>query len=335
MTEPQPPVAPAAVPALASRSVAGVLADDATALAGGSARGLWRETWRQLRRNRAALAGLVFLGLMALGALGADVLAPYPYWEQDPAVIRQGPSVQHWLGTDELGRDVLSRLLYGARISLAVGVIVQLLIILLGVPVGALAGYYGGWFDTLLMRAVDVLYSIPDLLLVIVVMSTVRATLAAGGALSGLAAVDAAFGGLLGVFVALALTSWLTVARLVRGQVLHWKTREFVEAARALGASTPRLLTVHLLPNTLAPVVVAATFGIPHAILLEASLSFLGLGVQAPVPSWGAMILEGYKAMRAQPHLLIAPAAALSLTVLSCNFLGDGLRDALDPWLRR
>jgi ABC-type dipeptide/oligopeptide/nickel transport system permease subunit len=168
-------------------------------------------------------------------------------------------------------------------------------------------------------------------------MTTVRAALAGGGggALGVFAAVDAAFGGLLGVFVALALTSWLTVARLVRGQVLSLKEREFVDAARTLGAGHGRILRVHLLPNTLAPIIVAATFGIPSAILLEASLSFLGLGVQAPMPSWGAMILEGYKAMRAQPHMLIAPAAALSLTVLSYNFFGDGLRDALDPWMQK
>src|SRR3712207_4886927 len=171
--------------------------------------------------------------------------------------------------------------------------------------------------------------------LVIVVMTTVRAALAAGGPLGSLAAVDALFGGLLGVFVALALTSWLTVARLVRGQVLSLRQREFVDAARVLGAGDGRILARHLLPNTLAAIIVAATFGIPSAILLEASLSFLGLGVQAPMPSWGAMILEGYKAMRAQPHMLIAPAAALSLTVLSYNFFGDGLRDALDPWMQR
>ena len=156
-----------------------------------------------------------------------------------------------------------------------------------------------------------------------------------GRARSGLRLVQFAFGGLLGVFAALALTSWLTVARLVRGQVLSLKEREFVDAARVVGAGDGRLLRQHLLPNTLAPIIVAATFGIPSAILLEASLSFLGLGVQAPMPSWGAMILEGYKAMRAQPHMLIAPAAALSMTVLSYNFFGDGLRDALDPWMQR
>ena len=299
-------------------------------------RGLWRDAWVRLRRNRAALAGLGFILLVVVAALLADVLAPYPYWQQDLGVVRQAPTAQHWLGTDELGRDILSRLLYGARISLAVGLVVQALILIIGVPVGALAGYYGGWLDVLLMRAVDVLYSIPDLLLVIVVMSTIRAALTTGsGPLVAFAAVDAAFGGLLGVFVALALTSWLTVARLVRGQVLSLKEREFVDAARVVGAGDARLLRQHLLPNTLAPIIVAATFGIPSAILLEASLSFLGLGVQAPMPSWGAMILEGYKAMRAQPHMLIAPAAALSLTVLSYNFFGDGLRDALDPWMQR
>ncbi len=297
-------------------------------------RGLWRDAWRRLRRNRAAVAGLAFVAVVVLGAVLADALAPYPFWQQDLAAVRQPPSALHWLGTDELGRDILSRLLYGARISLAVGFVVQGLILLVGVPIGALAGYFGGWLDTLLMRAVDVLYSIPDLLLVIVVMSTVRAALATGGGTIGtFAAVDAAFGGLLGVFMALALTSWLTVARLVRGQVLSLKQREFVDAVRALGAGHGRILRLHLLPNTLAPIIVAATFGIPSAILLEASLSFLGLGVQAPMPSWGAMILEGYKAMRAQPHMLVAPAAALSLTVLSYNFLGDGLRDALDPWM--
>jgi oligopeptide transport system permease protein len=319
-------------------STAGVLANAAPPVGARSAssRGPWQDAWRRLRRNRAAIAGLVFIGLVACGAIFADWLAPYPFWQQDVTAVRQPPSPQHWLGTDELGRDVLSRLLYGARISLAVGLIVQALILLIGVPIGALAGYFGGWLDTLLMRAVDVLYCIPDLLLVIVVMTTVRATLATGGsALGSFAALDAAFGGLLGVFVALALTSWLTVARLVRGQVLSLRHREFVDAARAVGASHWRMLRLHLLPNTLAPILVAATFGIPSAILLEASLSFLGLGVQAPMPSWGAMILEGYKAMRVQPHMLIAPAAALSLTVLSCNFLGDGLRDALDPWMQR
>jgi oligopeptide transport system permease protein len=321
-----------------AQSRANVLAAPAAAsapqaLAG---RGLWRDAWRRLCRNRAALAGLSVIVLVTLCAVLADVLAPYPFWQQDLTVVRQPPSPQHWLGTDELGRDILSRLLYGARISLAVGLVVQALILLVGVPIGALAGYFGGWLDTLLMRAVDVLYSIPDLLLVIVVMTTVRAALAGGGgALGAFAAVDAAFGGLLGVFVALALTSWLTVARLVRGQVLSLKEREFVDAARTLGAGHGRILRQHLLPNTLAPIIVAATFGIPSAILLEASLSFLGLGVQAPMPSWGAMILEGYKAMRAQPHMLVAPAAALSLTVLSYNFFGDGLRDALDPWMQR
>ena len=291
---------------------------------------------RWQRRYGLAILGAAIVLLWLLLAAAAPLVAPYSPTDVDVTARLLHPSAQHWLGTDELGRDILCRLLYGARISLAVGLVVQALILLVGVPIGALAGYFGGWLDRLLMRAVDVLYSIPDLLLVIVVMTTVRAGLAGGGgALGAFAGLDAAFGGLLGVSVALALTSWLTVARLVRGQVLSLRQREFVDAARTVGAGHARILRQHLLPNTLAPIIVAATFGIPSAILLEASLSFLGLGVQAPMPSWGAMILEGYKAMRAQPHMLVAPAVALSLTVLSYNFFGDGLRDALDPWMQR
>jgi len=295
-------------------------------------RGLWRDAWRRLCRNRAALAGLGFIVLVALCAVLADVLAPYPFWQQDLTVVRQPPSPQHWLGTDELGRDILSRLLYGARISLAVGLVVQALILLVGVPVGALAGYFGGWLDTLLMRAVDVLYSIPDLLLVIVVMTTVRAALAAGGGtLGAFAAVDAAFGGLLGVFVALALTSWLTVARLVRGQVLSLKEREFVDAARTLGAGDLRILRQHLLPNTLAPIIVAATFGIPSAILLEASLSFLGLGAPIGTPEWGALTAAGQTSLLNTWWLSIFPGTAIFVTALLLNMLGDTVQDLLDP----
>jgi ABC-type dipeptide/oligopeptide/nickel transport system permease subunit len=186
------------------------------------------------------------------------------------------------------------------------------------------------------MRAIDVMYSFPDLLIVIIVMTTLRAAFrdprSSGGLMGALANLDAAFGGLLGVFVALALVSWLTVARLVRSQVLALRERDFVTAARAGGASSRSIIVRHLLPNTVGVIVIAATFGIPRAILVEASLSFIGLGVQAPMTSWGLMLLEGYKALRATPHLILSPALALSLTVLAYNFLGDGLRDALDPW---
>ena len=303
----------------------------------GTPRGPWLTAWQRLARNPLALTGLAVIVGLTLIALLADLLAPYPYAYQDTTIARQGPSPAHWLGTDELGRDMLSRLMHGARISLTVGVVAQALILLIGVPVGAAAGYFGGWVDTLLSRTIDVMYSFPDLLLIIVVMTSLRAALRSdsAGVIGLLAGIDAAFGGLLGVFISLALISWLTVARLVRGQVLALKEREFVEAARAAGATSGRILARHLLPNTLGVIVVAATFGIPRAIIVEAALSFIGLGVQPPMTSWGAMILSGANAARAGvPHLIVGPAGALALTVLAYNFLGDGLRDALDPWTK-
>lgn len=299
-------------------------------------RSLWADAWRRLVRNRAAVAGLVFIVLMLLIALLADVLAPYPFDKQDLTQIRKPPSAAHLFGTDELGRDILSRMMYGARISMLVGVVTQVIILSIGVPVGAIAGYFGGKVDQLIMRFVDVMYSFPDLLLIIIVTTALRAAFKAGGGglVGTLAELDALFGGLLGVFVSLGLTSWLTVARLVRGQILSLKQREYVEAARAVGAGPIRIMRVHLLPNTLAPVIVAATFGIPSAIIAEAALSFIGLGVQPPMASWGYMIFQGYSAIRATPHLVLFPALALSITVLSYNFFGDGLRDALDPWMK-
>ena len=313
-----------------------ILVRQPTVRAGRASASLWVDAWRRLTRNRPALAGLAVLGALLAAALLADVIAPYPYTLQDVDRAYQGPSPAHPFGTDQLGRDLLSRLLHGSRISLAVGVVTQLLILLIGVPIGALAGYFGGKVDQLLMRLVDVIYSFPDVLLVIIVMTTLRAWLRApGGPLAALGGLDSALGGLLGVFTSLALISWLLVARIVRGQILSLKEREFVESARAVGAGHRRILTTHLLPNTAAAIMVAATYWIPRAIIIEAALSFIGLGIQPPMTSWGAMILEGYKALRSTPHMLFFPAAALSLTVLACNFLGDGLRDALDPWMRR
>ena len=200
--------------------------------------GPWVGAWRRLARNRAALCALAVIAVLTGLALLADVLAPYPFAYQDTSIARQGPSSAHWLGTDELGRDMLSRLMHGARISLAVGIVAQALILIIGVPVGAAAGYFGRWVDALLSRFIDVMYSFPDLLLIIVVMASLRAMLKSesGGVVALLAGLDSAFGGLLGVFLSLALISWLTVARLVRGQVLSLKEKEFVEAARAAGA---------------------------------------------------------------------------------------------------
>jgi len=300
------------------------------------ARGLWRDAWYRLTRNRAAVVGLFFVVLLVLVALLASILAPYSFDRQDLESTDLGPSGAHLLGTDQLGRDQLSRLLYGSRISLAVAFVDVLIVVVVGVPLGLAAGFFGRWVDTLVMRTVDVLLAFPSLLLVIVVITYLRAVLdqPQGAFLAVVGGLDKVTGGLLGVFIALGLVSWLTVARLVRGQVLSLKEKEFVEAARMVGGTNARIMFRHLLPNTLAPVIVAATFGIPGAIATEAGLSFLGLGVRPPNPSWGILIAEGLRAMRAFPHEMIFPALTLAITLICFNFLGDGLRDALDTKLR-
>jgi oligopeptide transport system permease protein len=299
-------------------------------------RGLWRDAWYRLTRNRAAVFSLVFVILLVLAAVFAGVLAPYPFDRQDLEGTDLGPSGAHLFGTDQLGRDQLSRLLYGSRISLAVALVDVLIVLAIGVPLGLVAGFFGGWVDTVVMRTVDVLLAFPSLLLVIVVITYLRAVLDQGeGPLIGLiGGLDRVSGGLIGVFIALGLVSWLTVCRLVRGQVLSLKEKEFVDAARMVGATNVRIMFRHLLPNSLAPVIVAATFGIPGAIATEAGLSFLGLGVRPPYPSWGILIAEGLRVMRTFPYELVFPAITLAVTLICFNFLGDGLRDALDPKLR-
>lgn len=300
--------------------------------------GPWQLAWKELSRSKFALFGLGLLALLLLTAIFADLIAPYSATAQNVGLGRRGPSAAHWLGNDELGRDMLSRLIYGARISLSVAIVAQVLILMIGVPVGAAAGYFGGWVDAALSRTIDVLFSFPDLLLIIIVVTSLRAALKAeaGGLLGLLGTLDAAMAGMLGIFLSLALVSWLTVARLVRGQVMSLKEREFIESARASGASTGRIIVRHLLPNVLPAIVVAATLGIPRVILVEAALSFIGIGVQPPTPSWGAMILAGSNAARGgNPHLILGPAGALALTVLACNIVGDALLEAFDPWMRR
>ncbi len=297
--------------------------------------GIWRDALRRLLRSRLATASAVLL--LVLIAIFAPLVAPYDYTAQDYTALTQPPSRAHWLGTDDLGRDILSRLIFGARISLAVGLVVQAVILLIGVPAGLIAAHFGGKIDTAIMRTVDALYSIPSLLFVIVIMTFLRATLAnpSSGFTQALATLDSQSGGLIGVFIGIGLINWMPAAQLVRGQAVSLKQKEFVEAARGLGASDGRIMLQHLLPNVVPIIVVTATSGIPQAIIYEAGISFLGLGARPPMPSWGLMIAEAIPNLRSYPYMLVSPAVALSLTVLAFNFLGDGLRDALDPWMER
>jgi oligopeptide transport system permease protein len=277
---------------------------------------LWADAWRRLRRNRLALASAVFLTLLILVAIVAQFWTPYSYFAEGIAPIYQGPTAQHLLGIDDLGRDILSRIMLGAQVSLKVGVGTQVIVIAIGVVVGLLAGFYRGFLDTIVSTLINIFYGIPDLLIALILVLLL--------------------GRSLGIIIfAIAITRWMDMARLVRGQTLALREREFVEAARAGGAKASKIIFRHILPNALGPIIVQATFGVPMAILFEAFLSFLGLGVPPPTPSWGAMAADGFHAIRISPHIVLAPAIALSLTLMAFNFLGDGLRDALDPRQKR
>jgi oligopeptide transport system permease protein len=274
---------------------------------------LWSDAWRRLRRNRAAVAGAVFLAWVSFTA----GFAPWLPGMQDPtsqnlALGAAPPSLAHWFGTDELGRDAFARVIHGGRISLLVGVIATFVSLVIGVTWGATAGYRGGRLDDFMMRVVDVLYSLPYIFLVILLLVFFSRSLVM-------------------LFVALGLVQWLTMARIVRGQVLSLKQQNFVEAARALGATDASIIFRHIVPNTLGPVIVFTTLTVPAVILQEAFLSFLGLGVQPPAASWGTLVSDGARLLALFPWLVIFPGVALSLTLLCFNFLGDGLRDALDP----
>src|SRR6478736_3283501 len=292
--------------------------------------GLWREAFGRLRKNKLAMVGLFSVITLFVIAIIGPYIAPYPYTEQDlTAVVKNGGqplpafSPGHLFGTDQIGRDLLSRLLDGARISMTVAIVVQIVVLTIGVPLGASAGWFGGRTDNFLMRFTDVIYAFPDLLFIILLSVAFRETVF-GQALDGL----------LLVFVAIGITSWVTVARLVRGQMLALKETEFVEAARAIGVSDRKIVTRHLLPNGMGPIIVAITLGIPVAILAEATLAYIGIGVQPPRASWGSLISEGQKFIRSEPHLVVFPAIFIALALIGFTFLGDGLRDALDPKLK-
>jgi oligopeptide transport system permease protein len=298
-------------------------------------RSLTRDALRRLMRNKAAIAGLfIILAAIAL-ALFAPILAPYEPDKQDLLNTYARPSRDHLLGTDVLGRDILSRLLYGARVSMSVALVTATLVVLIGLPVGLVSGFFGGKLDFMIMRSVDALYAFPDLLFIIIISTYLNAALpdAEGGFLLVLSKINDFAGGLVGVFIALALFGWLGLSRVVRGQVLSIRNREYIASAEAVGAGKLRIMLFHILPNSLAPIIILVALLMPQFIIAEAGLSFIGLGVQPPNASWGIMISEGVPALRAHPHVMLVPGLTLSITLLAFNFFGDGLRDALDPFM--
>ena len=302
-------------------------------------RSLWGDALQRLLRNRASIAGLVIIFLAMVAAFLAPVIAPYDPTSTQPAhqtVILADPfwtgtkyvDTHYVLGTDVIGRDILSRLIWGARVSMLVGFIPVSLIFTIGVSVGMFAGFYGGWVDMLLMRITDVVYAFPDLLFLLIIMATLRDT-ALGGNIGPFG------GGLVLMFVGIAIVNWVGMARLVRGQVLSMKEKEFIEAARSIGVPPRRIMLRHLFPNVLAPVIVAVAFAIPSAMIAEATLSFLGIGVRPPTATWGVMINEGFQVFSTSPWPVFFPAICIAIVMLSFTFVGDGLRDALDPRMQQ
>ena len=273
---------------------------------------LWRDAWIKLCKNYLALLGLAIILLLCLVSLLTPWIAPYGYEEQNLLLGATPPSAAHWLGTDIFGRDMLTRIMYGGRVSLTVGFIATAVALVIGVLWGAVAGFVGGRVDAVMMRIVDIMYALPFMIFIVLLMVV--------------------FGrNILLLFLAIGAVEWLTMARIVRGQVMNLRKQEVVEAAYSLGLSQWTIIRRHIIPNTLGPVIVYTTLTIPSVMLLEAFLSFLGLGIQPPQSSWGLLINYGVETMEEYPWLLIFPGVTLSLTLFALNFLGDGLRDALDP----
>ncbi len=276
-------------------------------------RGQWGMAFDRFRQHRPAVAGLIVLAVLATLAAAAPIVSPYDAEGTQLLAIFDPPSLTHPMGMDDLGRDLATRILYGGRVSLSVGLLAVAVAISLGTLVGMVAGYYGRWLDAILMRIVDMMYSIPSLFVLILL----------GVYFRGLSVAQ--------IVIVLGLLRWMTSARLVRAQFLSIKQREFVEAARAIGARDVRIIVRHILPNALAPIIVAATLGVASAIIAESTLSFLGLGIQPPTPSWGNMLKDATRDMERAPWTAIYPGLFIFLAVVSINFVGDGLRDALDP----
>ena len=275
----------------------------------------WGDTWRRLRRNRLAMVGLIIIALLIFCAIFADFIAPYDYAQQDLMIAYQGPSAQHWFGTDEFGRDILSRIIYGSRISLQIGFIAVGISLIFGGFLGAVAGYYGGKLDNLIMRIMDIIMSIPSILLAISIVA------ALGSSMTNL-------------MIATGVSYIPSYARIVRASILGIKDQEFIEAAKAIGTSDKTIIIRHILPHCLAPIIVQATLGVAFAILTAAGLSFIGLGMAQPTPEWGSMLSSGRTYIRDYWHMTLFPGLAIALTIFALNVLGDGLRDALDPKLR-
>ena len=282
----------------------------------------WHETWRHLKKDKTALICGGFILAVCVVSLFAEYIAPYPFDEQNMDKILSSPSFEHWMGTDDLGRDLFSRLIYGARVSMAVGILTSLISLFLGVFYGALSGWFGGKIDALMMRFIDVLYSFPILILIILVKLIFESVVDIE---------NPELRSLVSIVGALSIAGWVTLGRVARGQVLQIKESLYVESARALGAKGSRIIFKQILPNLTGPVIVLLTFQIPMNILSESFLSFLGLGLQPPYSSWGTLSASGWSSFRLYPYLIIAPSSALFLTMLAFNFFGDSLRDAAEP----
>ena len=293
-------------------------------------RSLWSDAWRRLLRNRMAIVGMCLIGIFWSVAILAPLIAPWGMNDQHHEMVYRPPfwaasgQAQFLLGTDGVGRDELSRLVYGARVSMIVGIVPVTLNLIIGGVLGMLSGYLGGRVDNLLMRVVDIFFAFPGLLLIIIMSVAFRDTW-----------LGQQMGGLLIMFIALAIVGWEGTARLVRGQVLSQKRREYIEAARAIGATHTRIMWRHLTPNILAPLIVGVAFAVPGAIFTEAALSFIGLGIRPPTASWGNMIQDGLASIYSNQVLIVAPAICVALVMLSFTFVGDGLRDALDPRMKQ
>lgn len=328
----------------------------------GKPRSPWRDAWYDFQRNRLSVVGLVFIVLVIASAVFAPLLTPYDFDTQNVSYSRVKPMTPytitqkhaeencHWYGTfmewgctvyftgsDALGRDLYSRMIYGTRVSLSVAIVASVVSLGIGIVLGTISGYFGGWVDNVFMRVVDFLYAIP-LLPIIILMQVYFQAIARRGMSTGLTSslieLNQATGGLMFLFIALGVLNWIGMARLARGQVLSYKNKEFIEAAKAVGATNSRIIFRHLMPNIFGPLLIAESLAIPGYIFTEAILSFIGLGVIPPIPSWGSMISAGYQGLKSNPHLVLVPGIALTTLTLAFNFLGDGLRDAFDPRMR-